>query len=175
MERKIKKIVGLIIIFLFGVGISVTKGDDRRHYHNREIGVSFSYPKTLTIDDNSSKEKPLSVVFRYGTLPFTVSILFKELPGTNHLEEFITQERKAQNAGGYRDQIKEKRYQIEGGIPAIEFIRTSEIGTIYYFVFPAQKLRKLFALWHTTSKVADPQENAVKGYKIMIHSVKVTP
>lgn len=167
------KMISLTIMLLFLLGAPVTNGDDQNYYHNNKIGVSFNYPKKLTIDRKSSKKDPLSVVFVYGTTPFAVHILFKELTGTNNLEEFIMKERKEQVTGGYRDQIKEMKHFIEGKYPAIEFIRTSEMGKIYYFVFPVQKSRKLFALWHVTSQIADPQGDAVKGFYTMINSLQI--
>ena len=156
-------------------GSSVSGGEDQHYYLNEETGVSFSYPKTLAIDNNNSTKDPLSVVFEQGTSPFAVHILFKELTGTTHFEEFIMKERRDQKAGGYRDQIKERKHTIDGKYSAIEFIRTSEMGTIYYFVFPAQKSRKLFALYHVTSKVADPQGDAIKAYHAMINSLRISP
>jgi hypothetical protein len=165
----------LIVILLFALGYSVSQGEDQNYYLNEEIGVSFSYPKTLTINDNNSTKDPLSVVFVHGTSPFAVHILFKEITETNNLEEFIIKERKDQEDGGYRDQIKEKKHTIGGKYSAIEFIRTSEIGKIYYFVFPAEKSKRLFAFWHATSKITDPQGEAIKAYNAMINSLKIAP
>jgi hypothetical protein len=169
------KITILIFIFLFALGSSVTKGEDQNFYSNEEIGVSFSYPKTLSINNYMSTKSPLSVVFMHGTPPFAASILFKEITETNNLEEFIMKERKDQEADGYRDQIKEQKHTIGGKYSAIEFIRTSEIGNIYYFVFLAQKSKKLFAFWHVTTEVADPQGEAIKAYNAMINSLKIVP
>lgn len=169
-----KKVVSLIIGLFFLVNASVSKADDVKEYQNQYLGVAFDYPSTLTIDEKNSKEVPLSVVFNYGQSPFAVSILFKEIMGSNNLEEFIRNERKEQEVGGYRDQIEENKYTIEGKIFAIEFIRTSKMRTIYYCIFPSQKMDKLLAFWHMTSKIADPDENAVNAYRIMIKSLKIS-
>jgi len=175
-----KKVIILISFLLFGASVSTLEGADLKKYQNQSLGVTFDYPNAFAIDENNSKDVPLSVVFSYGQAPFAVSILLKEVMDSNNLEEFIKNESKDQRAGGYIAQIKENKYTIEGKIPAIEFIRTSEIGTIYYFIFPSQKADKLLAFWYITNKIvtskiiADLDENTAKAYRIMKESLKIS-
>jgi hypothetical protein len=169
-----KKAVISISFLLLAVNFSAIEGADFKKYQNQSLGVTFNYPNTLAIDKKNSRKDPLSVVFNYGQPPFAVSILFKEVMDSNNLEEFIRNERKNQEASGYRAQIEENKYTIDGKIPTIEFIRTSEIGTIYYYIFPSQKLEKLFAFWHMTNKIVDPDEKAVESYRIMRESLKIS-
>lgn len=167
-----KRVSSLLLILLVAVGNLFAESMGQHVYRNEEIGIAFNYPKSFAIDKAQSKPEPLSVVFAYGEPPFSLHVLFKEITHPNTLEAFIAQEREQQATGGYTHEVKEKRYQIKGDIFAIEFIRTSEIGTIYYFVFPSLRTNKLFAFYHVTSKVADPNETAVKGYRLMRDSLE---
>jgi hypothetical protein len=169
-----KKIVLLISFVVVVVNVSALEGSDLKQYQHQSLGVTFNYPDTLTIDKENSKQDPLSVVFRCGQPPFATSIFFKEVMNSSNLEEFIQNERRGQEKGGYRDQIEEKKYTIGADIPAIEFIRTSEVGTIYYYIFPSQKSDKLLAFLHMTSKIADPDEKAVEAYRNMRESLKIS-
>lgn len=161
------------LVFLLA-GAFGTEETGVNKYKNESLGVAFDYPETLVLDKESSREAPLSVVFSSGTSPFAVSVLFKEVMDSSDLEELISNERKKQENGSYRGEIDENRYLIQGKIPAIEFVRNAEIGTIYYFVFPSPKANKLVAFWHTTSEAADPDRNAVKAYEIMRESLKIS-
>ena len=169
-----KKVICFIIGSLLLLSPLLLEASDVKKYQDESLGVTFDYPNILTIDEESSKAAPLSVVFNYGQPPFAVSILFKEVTDSNNLESFIENERKAQEIGGYRTQIEENKFTIDGKISAIEFIRASEIGTIYYFIFPSQKKNKLLAFWHVTSEIADSNKNAVKAYKMMRDSLKIS-
>jgi hypothetical protein len=173
-DHCMKKAVILISFLLLAVNFSALESADSKEYQNQSLGVTFNYPNPLTIDEKNSRQDPLSVVFNYGQPPFAVSILFKEVMGSTNLDEFIIKERQGQEAGGYRAQIEENKYTIEGKISAIEFIRTSEMGTIYYYIFLSQKSDKLLAFWHMTSKIADPDEKAVEAYRIIRESLKIS-
>jgi len=170
---EMKKFLGLVLILLLAAGSLPVEGNDQNDYRNEEIGIAFNYPEGFVIDDTNSRMDPLSVVFAYGDPPFSVHVLFKEVTHANTLEAFITQERKEQEIGGYSHEVEENSHQIREDVSAIEFIRASAIGTIYYFVFPSPKAKKLFAFYHVTSKVADPDEIAVDGYKLMRDSLEV--
>jgi hypothetical protein len=164
MKKISKHLLALILITQLSVFLYAK---ETLHYTNKTAGVTFVYPGILTIDEKSSTETPLSVVFSYGEAPFSVSILFKEVKPSTTLKKFTSQEKKAQKDGNYKNEIEEKLYMKNENMLAIEFIRRSAIGTIYYFVFPSPKTGTLFALWHLTSRSADPDENAVKAYETM--------
>ncbi len=163
----------LIFLCMLFAGAGFSAAQEQEVYDNPETGVSFTYPSSLKINGGVSEEKPLNIIFEYGESPFVVHILFKELTEVGGLEEFIDKERKSEEDGGYRDQMTENKYEVEGGIPAMEFVRSAPVGEIYYFVFPVQESGKLFAFWHMTSKTADPQGNALKAYRVMISSLKI--
>ena len=142
-------------------------------YENPNIGISFQYPPTLTINDKKSVKDPLSIVFQYGEPPFAVHILFKKIPGVTSLEEFIQEERANQEGAGYRKEVVETSHKIGNNISAVKFIRKSMVGDVHYFVFPSRKSKHLYAFWHTTSKSADPNKKALKALDEMIKSLKV--
>ena len=170
---RMKKVIVLLSILLLAAESLSAEGNDQDDYRNEEIGIAFNYPESFAIDDANSRIDPFSLVFTYGDPPFSVHVLFKEITHANTLEAFVTQERKGQETGGYSHEVQENTYQIREGVSAIEFIRVSAIGTIYYFAFPSPKVKKLFAFYHVTSKVADPDEAAVEGYKLMRDSLDV--
>ena len=172
--REFKKVFGVLLILLLVAGGLPSESNDLNNYRNKEIGIGFNFPKSFAIDGANSKIDPLSLVFTYGVPPFAVHVLFKEITHTNTLEEFVTQERKGQETGGYSHEVIEKSHRIGEDTTAIEFVRASDIGTIYYFVFQCPKVKKLFAFYHVTSNVADPDEVAVEGYKLMRDSLEVS-
>jgi hypothetical protein len=169
-----KKTLFLIGLLFFTISFHAVGSDGVQTYENPALGVSFNYPDTLTFDNSHSKDNPLSVVFSYGQPPFATSILFKEVAPSIGLDEFVRNERKIQQDGGYQDQVEERSYVIQDKISAVEFVRTSEMGKIHYYVFPSQTSDRLLAFWHMTSKAADPDEHAVEAYKIMIESLVLT-
>jgi len=168
-----KKALIYPLLFLL-VGSFVCEAAELHRYEDKSLGIAFYYPQALTIDKNASREAPLSVVFNHGQIPFVASILFKEIAGTGDLEEFIKMERQRQEQGGYKNEVQENRYLINQKMSAIEFVRESEIGTIYYFVFPSVKTGKLMAFWHTTSDIADPDRETVKAYQVMRKNLEIS-
>ena len=148
-------------------------GDVGKLYENKNIGISFCYPPTLTINGEKSVKDPLSIVFQYAEPPFAVHILFKEIPGVTNLEDFIQEERAHQEKAGYRTEVRETRHRIGNNISAVKFVRKSVIGEIHYFVFPSHKSKLLYAFWHTTSKTADPDKKALEALYEMIKSLKI--
>jgi hypothetical protein len=169
-----KKALFLMGLLSLTISFHAVGSDGVQKYENPALGVSFNYPGTLTVDKSRSQENPLSVVFSYGQPPFATSILFKEVAHSTSLDEFVENERKIQQEEGYQVQVEERSYVIQDKISAVEFVRTSEMGKIYYTVFPSQTSGGLLAFWHMTSKAADPDEYTVEAYKIMIESLVLT-
>lgn len=166
-----KKTLFLMGLFFLIISSHAVANDGVQTYENPALGVSFSYPDTLTLDKSRSQENPLSVVFSYGQPPFVTSILFKELAHATGMDEFVENERKIQQEEGYQDHVEERSYVIHDKISVVEFVRSSEMGKIYYTVFPSQTSGGLLAFWHMTSRAADPDEYAVEAYKMMIESL----
>ena len=65
-----KKTLFLMGLFFLIISSHAVANDGVQTYENPALGVSFSYPDTLTLDKSRSQENPLSVVFSYEQPPF---------------------------------------------------------------------------------------------------------
>ena len=167
--------IALNLIFLLIASLSsvFTVAADNNVYTLPSAGISFSYPSSMHIDDNSSRDNPLSIVFMVGTPPFSTSVLFKHEADIT-LNEFIEKERSQQKEDGYQNEIQESIILIKDKINAIEIIRNSPIGKIRWFVFPSIKENKLYSFWFMSSRLEDINKIALDGYLTMKSSLKLS-
>jgi len=140
---------------------------DEHSYKDTKSGISFHYPDIVILNKESSKKSPVSAVFTYGTAPFSSSVIYKEIEGSENIQNFIKKEHNAQIKGGYKKDVIEKNTNIDENTETVEWIRKTPFGSIYYFVFPSLKEHKLYAFYHVTSKNADPDQIALKAYELM--------
>ncbi len=162
-----------LCLLILGSNVGLAMAADHLVYENPDIGVSFQYPSTVAIDHKQSTQKPLRVAFQYGTPPFALHILFKEIPKHEKLDTFIQEERGNQEQGGYRHEVTESHLTIGNNIQSIRFLRKSPFGDMHYIVFQSPSLKKLFGFWHVTSRGADPNKKAVDALETMLRSLRV--
>ena len=160
----------IIIVFVLLLQQYLFANNDT--YSNTQSGIAFEYPDYMKMETKSKGERPLKLLFTYGEKPFSVSILFNEVEGVADMNDFIQKEHRKQRDGKYQNEIVEKRYKIDERAEAVEFVRDTPFGTIYYFVFPSN--HKLYTFYHLTSKNADPDKQALKAYDVMKKSLKVS-
>jgi len=144
-----------------------------KEYNDQGSGVSFCYPQSFGIDEKSSTKKPFSVVFKHQSLPFIPSIQFREVTRGESLQDYIRIEREALKKGGYRAQVKGKKYMVEKNAEAMEFIRKTDHGDMINFIFTSKKTGRLFSLWLVTSSMSDPENLASQAYKVMRSSIRL--
>lgn len=77
-------------------------------YKNKALGIKISYPKDFKINDKSSREKPISIIFEYGTSPASSTIHLKQHRHKFSLKECLVKEKKEQKDGGYLNEMTEK-------------------------------------------------------------------
>ena len=156
-----------VILILLSIFIaSYVCAQDPHVYQNQSAGIAFNYDN-VSIDKNSGKDVPLSVVFAAGSRPFAVSVLFKEEKGSGTLGEFIENERENQRQGGYEKEVTITKIS-NSNIAAYEIIRKSNSIKIRWFVFSSQKNNNLYSFWlaeNSSLKKENPQ--AIKAYKTM--------
>ncbi len=168
--------IALSFIFLLIASFSsvFTVAADNKVYTLPSAGISFSYSSSMNVDDNSSRDNPLSVVFMVGTPPLSSSVLFKHEDGDISLNEFIEKERHQQKEGEYQNEIQENIVLIKDKINAIEIIRNSPIGKIRWFVFPSIKEKQLYSFWFMSSRLEDINKIALDGYLTMKSSLNLS-
>jgi hypothetical protein len=152
-------------LFIYGNIISLAYADDTVEYTFSD--VSFEYPASLAIENQTIEEGPLTVSFTHGKPPFSINVIFKEISNVTDIPSLIKQERQEQDNGGYRDQVQENTFNIQDNIDGVEFVRTTKYGAMYYFAFPSTKEKKLYSFRHMTSDMADPDRKALEAYHIM--------
>ncbi len=168
--------IALNLIFLLIASFSsvFAVAADNNVYTLPSAGISFSYPSSMHMDVNSSRDNPLSVVFMVGTPPLSSSVLFKHEDGDISLNEFIEKERHHQKEGEYQNEIQENIVLIKDKINAIEIIRNSPIGKIRWFVFPSIKEKQLYSFWFMSSRLEDINKIALDGYLTMKSSLNLS-
>ncbi len=166
---KSQRIVFLLTLITLSIfSISSAQAVD---YKNVGLGLSFSYPDSIHLDMSNPDKDPYNIPFTYGKPPYSLSILLKDTGSVGNISTFLKTEHARQKAGGYAGEVQEKHYKLSSGHKAVELIRTTSHGTIYYFVFPTLKTKKIMGLWLMSSPAADPRGNAVTAYKAMRDSL----
>lgn len=140
-------------------------------YSHKASGITLTIPKALSHDKKASRDKPLSVAFRFGKPPFACTVLFKQVSDKLSLKDWLKEERARWKKGKYEKEMTEKAVKL-GGQAGVKLIRRSAIGEIHYLVFASPKDKKLYALWHMTSKTADPKKACVAAMAEMAKSMK---
>lgn len=144
-----------------------------KEYVNHDLGIRFSYPENVTLDLANVSESPLNVPFVCGEPPFEVTIVLKDTGVEDSVSDFLSAEHEQQKAGGYFGEVVEEKHRLPDGRSAVELVRKTPIGTIYYFVFEVPKTPGVAGLWLVTSDAADPEGNAVEAYTMMRDSLSV--
>lgn len=166
-----KSVFLLTIMMLSILHISSAQAID---YKNPSLGISFSHPDSVTPDMSNANKEPYKLPFTYGEPPFSVSVLLKDTGVTGKLKNFLKREHAEQKSGGYVGQVQEKNYTLASGQKAVELVRKTKYGTIYYFVFPTPKTKKIMALWLMSSSTADPEGQTIAAYKAMRDSLSLS-
>ena len=161
----------LTIMMLSVLNIS---GAQAVEYKNPSLGISFSHPESVKLDMSNAHKDPYKIPFTYGEPPFSISVLLKDTGVTGKLSNFLKREHSEQKKGGYAGQVQEKNYTLTSGQKAVELIRKTKYGTIYYFVFSTPKTDKIMALWLMSSSTADPEGHTISAYKAMRDSLSLS-
>jgi len=161
-------------------------------YVDKDLGVSFEYPKTTEVEDVSNSKR-VKVWFHVGEWPKNVKYSGKQQPRLpvsgilfeekleKDFDEFVNRERKSQEKGGYRDQVIEKKLDIGNGISGIEFVRTVKPinKKMHYLIFQTNVNNPVLSLWHIESTetgfMAYPEleAKALAQYERMKRSLKI--
>jgi len=156
-----------IIYFLLASLIAnYAYAEEAYFYQYPAASISFNH-NNVSIDKNSEKATPLSVVFVAGARPFAISVLFREEEGSYTLEEFIQNEKNEQRKGGYEKEVTISKVSLNN-IPAYEIVRKSTYMNIRWFLFRSIKNNKLYSFWLAeSSRLKKENTQAIEAYQIM--------
>lgn len=154
------------IVFLFAFFISNCLFAETYDYEYKLAGITFTH-NNLSIDEKSGRETPLSVIFQSGTMPFSVSVHFKEVVEEGSIDNFIQKEIEQHKLGGYTNEIKIFKVDLTDST-AYEIIRDSKSLKIRWFIFESQRNKKLYSFWLAENNMLKKENSlAIEGYEEM--------
>ncbi|MEW8659527.1 MAG: hypothetical protein AB2603_14510 [Candidatus Thiodiazotropha endolucinida] len=181
----------LFVLFSLICTVSYADGNSYKLYLNKDLGISLEYPKSTEIEDVSNNypkiwfhigEWPKDVKYTDNKQPRSpISGVLLQQKSNMNIDEFINKERQSQEKGGYRNQVKENKFDLGNGITGIEFVRTVKpINKImHYLVFHVNDSKSVLSLWHIESTgtgfmdYPELEAKALNVYKRMKNSLKI--
>ena len=156
----------IIYLLLSIIIASSVSADGAINYQYKAGGISFSYDN-VSIDENSSRDSPLAVVFVAGTRPFAVSIIFRAEKGSDTLSEFVQKERENQKKGGYEKETTITKVD-KNNISAYEIVRKSKHMNIRWYIFKSIKNDNLYSFWLAeNSGLKKENAQAIRSFETM--------